>query len=87
MSRSYAGLRVVELAEVWAGPFGCSLLGDLGADVVKVETYPRPSVTRPLREEDRKIKTEADAEASMRQVLQELGEIRVEYDLPAVCPT
>ena len=36
---------------------------------------------------DRKIKTEADAEASMRQVLQELRDIRVEYDLPAVCPT
>ncbi|MDA0257029.1 MAG: CoA transferase [Chloroflexi bacterium] len=53
MSRSYAGLRVVELAEVWAGPFGCSLLGDLGADVVKIETYPRPSVTRPLREDSR----------------------------------
>lgn len=53
MSRSYTGLRVVELAEVWAGPFGCTLLGDLGADVVKVETYPRPSVTRPLREDSR----------------------------------
>ncbi len=53
MSRSYAGLRVVELAEVWAGPFGCSLLGDLGADVIKVETYPRPSITRPVREDSR----------------------------------
>ncbi|MCY4639361.1 MAG: CoA transferase [Chloroflexi bacterium] len=53
MSRTFAGLRVVELAEVWAGPFGCTLLGDLGADVIKVETYPRPSVTRPLREDSR----------------------------------
>ena len=53
MSGAFTGLRVVELAEVWAGPFGCTLLGDLGADVVKVETYPRPSVTRPLAEDSR----------------------------------
>ena len=43
-----AGLRIVELAEIWAGPFGCSLLGDLGADVVKFESFPRNSITRPL---------------------------------------
>ena len=42
------GVRVVELAEVWAGPMGCSLLADLGADVVKVETFPRSSMTRPV---------------------------------------
>ena len=47
-TRALAGLRVVELAEIWAGPFGCSLLGDLGADVVKLESYPRNSITRPL---------------------------------------
>ncbi len=41
------GIRVVELAEVWAGPMGCTLLADLGADVVKLETYPRNSMTRP----------------------------------------
>lgn len=43
------GLRVVELCEVWAGPMAGSLLGDLGADVVKVESYPRNSMTRPLQ--------------------------------------
>ncbi len=42
------GVRVVELAEVWAGPMGCSLLADLGAAVVKVETFPRSSMTRPV---------------------------------------
>jgi len=36
---------------------------------------------------DRDIKTEADAETRMREALQELGDIRVEYDLPAVCAT
>jgi len=49
------GLRVVELSEVWAGPFGCSLLGDLGAEVIKLETYPRNSETRPLREPDARV--------------------------------
>jgi crotonobetainyl-CoA:carnitine CoA-transferase CaiB-like acyl-CoA transferase len=33
-----AGIRVVELATVIMGPFGAQLLGDLGADVTKVET-------------------------------------------------
>jgi crotonobetainyl-CoA:carnitine CoA-transferase CaiB-like acyl-CoA transferase len=33
-----AGIRVVELATVIMGPFGAQLLGDLGAEVIKVET-------------------------------------------------
>ena len=36
---------------------------------------------------DREVKSEADAEARMREALQELGNIRVEYDLPAACST
>ncbi len=32
-----AGLRVVELAGLGPAPFGCMLLGDLGADVLRVE--------------------------------------------------
>lgn len=43
-----AGIRAVEACEVWAGPMAGSLLGDLGAEVVKVESYPRSSMTRPL---------------------------------------
>jgi crotonobetainyl-CoA:carnitine CoA-transferase CaiB-like acyl-CoA transferase len=37
MSMVLDGIRVVELAEALAGPYGAMLLGDLGADVIKVE--------------------------------------------------
>ncbi len=49
------GLRIVELAEVWAGPFGGSLLGDLGAEVIKLESYPRSSTTRPRTLPDARV--------------------------------
>jgi crotonobetainyl-CoA:carnitine CoA-transferase CaiB-like acyl-CoA transferase len=46
-TRTLQGVRIVDMTEVWAGPMGTSLLGDLGADVVKVESFPRrSSITR-----------------------------------------
>ncbi|MFE4002076.1 CaiB/BaiF CoA transferase family protein [Nocardioides sp. YIM B13467] len=41
-----AGLRVLEAANVFAGPFASTLLGDFGAEVLKVEM---PGVGDPLR--------------------------------------
>lgn len=50
-TRLLDGIRIVDMTEVWAGPMGASFLGDLGASVVKVESYPRPpTITRPLCE-------------------------------------
>lgn len=37
MSGPLAGLRVVELAGIGPAPFGCMVLGDLGADVVRLD--------------------------------------------------
>lgn len=45
-----AGVRAVEIAEIWAGPFLGVLLGDLGAEVIKVEAIQRSArgAVRPL---------------------------------------
>lgn len=35
------GIRVIDLTVVWAGPFGSALLGDLGAEVIRVDSIQR----------------------------------------------
>ncbi|HEY7271735.1 MAG TPA: CaiB/BaiF CoA-transferase family protein [Actinoplanes sp.] len=44
-----AGVRVVELAGLAPGPFGCMVLADLGADVVRVDRPASPSLDGPIQ--------------------------------------
>lgn len=48
LSGTYPGLRVLDLATNLAGPFAAMILGDMGADVIKVERSPGGDDTRGL---------------------------------------
>lgn len=48
LEQTYPGLRVLDLATNIAGPFAAMILGDMGADVIKVERAPKGDDTRSL---------------------------------------
>src|SRR6185503_981108 len=48
MTRPLAGVRVLDLTNVLAGPFACHQLAHMGADVIKVETRDRGDLARQL---------------------------------------
>lgn len=49
MPQPLEGYRILDITEVWAGPMGTAALGDLGAEVIRLESYPRASMTRPVQ--------------------------------------
>ena len=48
LAQTYPGLRVLDLATNFAGPYAAMILGDMGADVIKVERAPKGDDTRSL---------------------------------------
>ena len=48
MTMPLDGLRVIDLTMVWAGPFGARLLGDYGAEVIKIEAPKQWDLLRSL---------------------------------------
>lgn len=48
MKQALEGLTVVDLSQVLAGPYCTMVLGDMGADVIKIEKYPKGDDTRTM---------------------------------------
>lgn len=48
MKQALAGLKVVDLSQVLAGPYCTMVLADMGAEVIKIEKYPNGDDTRTM---------------------------------------
>lgn len=48
MKQALTGMKVIDLSQVLAGPYCSMVLGDMGADVIKVEKYPNGDDTRTM---------------------------------------
>ncbi|WP_087974243.1 CaiB/BaiF CoA transferase family protein [Oceanobacillus rekensis] len=48
MEQALKGMKVVDLSQVLAGPYCTMVLGDMGADVIKIEKYPIGDDTRSM---------------------------------------
>ena len=49
MAGSLAGIRVIDMTTIYSGPIAASILGDQGADVIKVEAPAGDAMRRPFR--------------------------------------
>ncbi|GAA0552860.1 CaiB/BaiF CoA-transferase family protein [Paractinoplanes ferrugineus] len=89
MSGPLAGVRVVELAGLAPGPFGCMILADLGADVVLVDRPGGPGMAPPpgpLQRGRRALALDLKSEAGVAELfrLVERADVLVEGYRPGV---
>lgn len=67
MAGPLTGLRVVELAGIGPGPHAAMILGDLGADVVRVERPSTPPKTSPSKDYALRNRRSVAADLKARQ--------------------